>query len=689
MKKILSFWLSCAATCLASLVSYGQTDPHTEGHLSDTLAIDEAVITGLTGPTRLRESPVPFSYISGKSLHSQASTNIVSAIARYPGISQISTGPGISKPVVRGLGYNRVVVVNDGIRQEGQQWGDEHGLELDGNSVGSVEILKGPASIMYGSDALAGVVIFKSAPELAPGTILSELTTEYQSASGLAGYSLSFEGNKGGAVWSGRLSDRGAHSYANPVDGFVPNSQFRERAASLMGGIHRRWGSSHVRLTYFHQTPSMPEMEEDIEADRWSYSHGVPFQEIHHYRAILDDHFYLGEGSLTFHLAYQQNRRQEFEEEDEAELDMKLSSVSWDLRYNLPQKTSLKIVAGAAGMFQWSKNIGEEALIPDYGMTDAGAYITASEDVGKWNLSGGLRYDHRSLYSKAMEDRFSELEKSFNAVTGSLGAVWHPAEGLDVRLNIARGYRSPSINELCSNGEHEGTFRYEVGTSSLKPEYSLQGDFGIEYTAGWLSLGFSPFASRIDNYIYISPRGDISDEGVPVYMFVQGDARLLGGEATIDVHPLKALHLGNSFSMVDSRKVGKKGDERRLPFTPAPRWTSEIMYEFGEVGRALRNAEALLRMECYLAQNHIADGEFKTPSYTVFSITAGTDIIIKGKKRASVSIFAENLFNRAYQNHLSRLRYAGFNEMTGRNGFFDPGRNIGIKMVIPLVNVSD
>lgn len=679
--------LSIAALCYVPSSLWAQTDPHAEGHLGDTLSINEAVVTGLTGPTRLHESPIPFSYISGKSLHSQAATNIVSAIARYPGVSQVSTGPGISKPIVRGLGYNRVVVLNDGIRQEGQQWGDEHGLELDGNGVGSVEILKGPASIMYGSDALAGVVLMKSAPELAPGTILSELSSEYQSASGLAGYSLSFEGNKGGFVWSGRVSDRGSHSYSNPVDGFVPNSQFRERAASLMGGFHRRWGSSHIRLTYFHQTPSLPEMGE--EGERHSYAHGVPFQQIHHYRAIIDDHFYIGDGSLTFHLAYQQNRRQEFEEEAEAELDMKLSTVNWDFRYNFPQRTSLKVVAGASGMFQWSKNIGEEALIPDYGLTDVGAYVTASEDVGKWNFSGGLRFDHRSLDAKAMEDRFSSLRRGFDAVSGSIGGVWHPVEGLDIRLNFARGFRAPSINELSSNGEHEGTYRYEVGSSSLKPEYSLQGDFGIDYTGKWVSVSVSPFISRIDNYVYIAPSGGVSKEGVPVYNYVQGDARLLGGEATLDIHPVRRLHLGNSFSYVDSRKLGKEGDDRWIPFTPAPRWTSEVMYEFGSVGRALANAEATVRMECFLAQNRAAEGEFKTPSYTLFGVSVGTDLLIRGKKRASISLFADNMFNRAYQSHLNRLRYAGFNEATGREGFFDPGRNVGVKVVIPLVNISE
>lgn len=175
--------------------------------------LNEVVVTGLTGSQKLKQSPAPISFISARQLEMQPSTNIIDAIAHQPGVSQITTGSGISKPVIRGLGYNRVVVVNDGIRQEGQQWGDEHGIEIAPASVHSVEILKGPASLMYGSDAMAGVLIFHSAPTLAKGDMRANFSTGYQTNNGLFDYSLNFAGNQGGFVWNTRYSGKMAHAY--------------------------------------------------------------------------------------------------------------------------------------------------------------------------------------------------------------------------------------------------------------------------------------------------------------------------------------------------------------------------------------------------------------------------------------------------------------------------------------------
>ena len=141
------------------------------------LKLNELVVTGVTGDTKLKNSTSPISVVSGKELRQTTSTNIIDAIAKQPGVSQITTGSGISKPIIRGLGYNRIIVMNEGIRQEGQQWGDEHGIEIDGQNIHSVEILKGPASLMYGSDAMAGVLFLHSAPILLEGEMKAQVST--------------------------------------------------------------------------------------------------------------------------------------------------------------------------------------------------------------------------------------------------------------------------------------------------------------------------------------------------------------------------------------------------------------------------------------------------------------------------------------------------------------------------------
>ena len=206
--------------------------------------INEVVVTGLTGTELLRNSPSPVSIVSPRELQMTPSTNIIDAVAKQPGVSQITTGSGISKPVIRGLGFNRILVVNDGIRQEGQQWGDEHGIEIDAQRVHSVEILKGPASLVYGSDAMAGVLIFHDEPVMAKGTMAGEVESEYQTNNGLFDYSADFAGNQGGLIWNWRWSEKMAHDYKNPYDGYVTNSRFRERALSGLLGVNRNWGYS-------------------------------------------------------------------------------------------------------------------------------------------------------------------------------------------------------------------------------------------------------------------------------------------------------------------------------------------------------------------------------------------------------------------------------------------------------------
>ena len=319
------------------------------------------------------------------------------ALASEPGVSQVTTGGGISKPVIRGLGFNRVVVISDGLRQEGQQWGDEHGVEIDANDVHSVEIIKGPASLMYGSDALAGVLIFHAEPNPVPNTFSAGISSEYQSNSGLAAYSLYHGGNRGGVVWNLRFSDKYAHASRNAADGLVPGSQFRERALAALTGLNRKWGFSRMTLGYYHLTPGMVEGYEDgILEGPTGYGLELPFQQVHHYKAVMDNTFHAGEGRVKLMVGFQQNRRQEFEgEEDEAELDFKLNTVNYDLKYITGEMEGWKMSTGLGGMWQGSDNLGEEVLIPAYWLLDAGLFVTASRALEKLHFSGGIRGDLR------------------------------------------------------------------------------------------------------------------------------------------------------------------------------------------------------------------------------------------------------------------------------------------------------
>ena len=710
--------LLCFCTAVAA-----QDSINTHHHAEDStdvfyrhLNLNEVTVTGVTGDTKLKHATAPVSIVSPQVLRATASTNIIDAIAHQPGVSQLTTGGSISKPIIRGLGYNRVVVMSEGVRQEGQQWGDEHGMEVDGSSVNSVEILKGPASLMYGSDAMAGVVILHSKPTLVEGDMRANVSSEYQTNNGLFNYNLSIAGNQHGFVWDARFSDKMAHAYKNKYDGYVPGSQFRERAGRLMLGVDKTWGHSRLTWTAYHLTPGIVEGERNPETGELecstnnvkTYGKSLPFQQVKHYKLVWDNSLSLSSGYLKAIIGYQQNRRQEFEESaDEYELFFKLHTLTYDLRYLTHEWDGWKFSTGIGGMYQKSGNEGEEYLIPDYRLFDFGIYATTTKAIGdSWTLNGGVRYDHRRLHGdELIEDgdmRFTDFSRHFNGLTGSIGAVCNINKHFNVRLNLARGFRTPNMSELSSNGVHEGSIRYELGNQQLKAEYSLQADLGLDFTSRYVSAQVALFANRIDNYIFTHRLNQEIEEGYLTYAYTQGDARLLGFEAGIDFHPVHSIHFSNTFSYVDARLMHASADTKYLPFTPAPHWASELKWELFHHSHTtvnhhhttdaahrsfLNNLYVAAGLDCYLKQTHIYradDTETKTPGYALLSLSAGSDIQVKGRKIAELYITADNLLDKAYQNHLSRLKYADVNAATGRRGVFNMGRNITFKIVVPL-----
>ena len=691
------------AVCLLNLFSAADAQ-HLHEHSTcnnDSISIykeailSEITVTGLTGTQRMKDSPIAFSVISPKTLHGSFGTNVIDAISHQPGISNISTGTGISKPVIRGLGYNRVVAVEQGIRQEGQQWGDEHGIEVDAEGIHSVEILKGPASLMYGSDAIAGVMILHPENALMEGTMQARVGGEYQSNNGLYNYHAGFAGNLNGWLWNWHYANKAAHCYKNARDGYVPGSWYKEHDIQGMLGMQKQWGHSYLRFSHVNFTPGITEGERDENNGElvWDddnspkhYSTTLPFQRVLHTKAVNDNLWYLGSGTLKTIIGYQQNYRREFEEEiNEAELAMRLHTVNYDIRYQQPLTNNWNIATGINGMWQKNVNQAEEMLIPNYHLFDLGYFLTADKKIGRWNFSGGARIDNRHLSTQSAidddEPLFNSIKKNFTGATGSLGAVWNVSNNLNMRLNIARGFRAPTVSELSSNGVHEGSIQYELGNESLKSEYSTQVDLGLDYTSHYVSLNAALFSNWISNYIMLG-RLPYETQGYRTYQYCQSNARLMGGELSVDVHPVNALHIANTFSYVRGILPHHPAESRNLPMMPAPRWTANLRYEFPDFGHGhCRRSFVSLDMEYNLRQNHfyaLDDTETATPDYAIYNISAGTDLHILGHNCIELNLCCQNIFDKVYQPHLSRLKYADY------PGISAMGRNICLKLNIPV-----
>lgn len=697
----------------------------------------EFIVTGVSQATERSRTPTPVALVPKTELLQNTSTNIIDALAKQPGISQLSTGQGISKPVIRGLGYNRVVVVNDGIRQEGQQWGDEHGIELDEYSVNNVEILKGPASLSYGSDALAGVINFISAPSANEGEINANLMSNYQSNNQLFGYSASVNGNSKGRIAELRFSQKYAGNYKNKYDGKVYNSAFNESNVTGMIGLTKKWGFAHIHYGYYNLNIGLPEGERDSSsgkflkqvafsdtsigneiasnADLNSRIPSTPFQRIKHSKVVLNSNVVIGNGRIGATLGFQQNERQEFGsilEPKQYGLYFLLKSINYDLRYVLPEKNKWNVSIGINGMQQNSKNKGTAYLVPEYNLVDGGLFLIAKKSLNRLDLSGGLRFDTRFENGKALfldstgklssaTDQFSiqkfqHFNRNFSGISGSIGATYQINESVFSKLNISRGFRAPNISELGSNGEHEGTIRYEIGNTNLKPESSLEFDLEFGINKDHLSLEVDLFNNRISNFIFPVKLasvhgGDSLTANFSTFKYTSGNANLMGGELTIDLHPhpFDWLHFENSFSIVQATQLNQPDSTRFLPFTPAPKINSVLRATAKKSGKYLRNAYAKFEVENYFAQQNIyraSSTESETPAYTLLNLGIGSDFVnSKNNLICSIYVSANNLADVAYQNHLSRLKYAPENYASGRQGIFNMGRNFSFKVLIPLV----
>ena len=705
----------------------------------------EIVITGSSKATTIKRNPIPIVSISKQYLEENLSTNIIDAIARVPGVNAVTTGPNISKPFIRGLGFNRILTLYDGVRQEGQQWGDEHGIEIDQNTVDKVEVVKGPASLIYGSDAEAGVVNLLPPNPPPVGTTIGDISSEYQSNNGLIAGSAMMAGNKNSITWMGRGSFKTATNYQNKIDGRVYNTGFRELDFSGSAGINREWGYSHLGVSTFNDLQEIPDGSRDSasrkftrqiteidtarpivsDAELRSYKITPLHQHIQHYRIYSANRFILGKSSLELNLAFQKSVRQEFSHPQipVPGLDLVLNTYSYDVKYFFPEKNGWSTTAGVNGMYQNNDvTKGTEFVIPSYKQFDIGPFIFIKKTINKLELAGGVRYDVRqynnsSLYTKpdpttgfdtpvygvdtvGASNPFYAYKHTFSGASGSLGLSYRFSNKFTGKANIGKGYRSPNISEISANGVHPGTNSFQKGNLNFKPEFNFQEDVGMNYSTRHVTIDVSVFDNNIQHYIYNQKIGSSTGQStvIDTFQFQASRANLYGGELSIDIHPhpWDWLHFENSLSVVYGNNEGVKGQPKLsdsakyLPFIPPIHTFSELRANIKKVSSSIVNAFVKVQLEIYAAQNraYLEDNtETPTPGYHLFNVGFGGDIANgKGKTIVTVMLLGDNLFNVAYQSHLNRLKYFEPYPDDPRpyHGIYNMGRNFSIRVNVPL-----
>lgn len=623
--------------------------------------LEEVIISTLYNKIQ-SQNVMKVEHASLKKLKENGATSLIDGIATITGVSQISTGNSIGKPVLRGLSGNRVLVYSQGIRLENQQFGEEHGLGLNASGIESVEVIKGPASLLYGSDALGGVVYFNPEKYASFQEKSADFEQKYFTNTAGTSTTFGFKASPSNFKFLVRGNYTSHADYKVPSEDRITNTRFIEK--DFKSGIGYSNSKISTDFRYNYNTLNLGLPEEDIENS--SFRNPLfPKQKVANHLLSLNQKVYFKNSKIEADFGYSLNDRKELEAAEEIALAMKLKTASYTVKYYFPKMNNWESIIGIQGMDQTNTNFGEELLIPDANVNDFGAFVTTNYTWNSNIIQAGIRYDNRKINTsthgiEGEEGYFEAIDKKFNSFNASLGYKTNLSSSISTRINIASGFRAPNLSELTSNGVHEGSNRYEIGNSELKNEQNFQFDLNLEYKSEHFEWFINGFYNHINNYIYIAPTGAEID-GNNVYNYVQNNAYLFGGEAGIHFHPhpYDWLHFTSSFESV----IGKQ-DDNYLPLMPANQWKNNIRMEF-ESFKDFKNGYSSFFLNYTFKQNNSSEFETKTPDYLLINFAVGGKVTL-GKTAFNISINGNNLLDKTYVNHLSRLKADGINNM-GRN----------------------
>lgn len=665
-----------------------------------------------------KESTLSSDYVDEEFLQKNYGNTLSQTLEKIPGISTMNTGVGIAKPVIRGMTFNRVIVNDQGVKQEGQQWGADHGLEIDQYGVERIEVVKGPSSLLYGSDGISGVINILPPAIPLEGTLSAEAVGFHRTNNAAFGGSAGVKGNFRNTFFRLRGTAQSFGDYRVPADTFLYNSYvlpIYDRALKNTAGteldfagtlgIQRTWGNVSVTGSHFEQRSGLFPGAIGIPRAYSLLSDGnprnidLPRQEVIHQKLLLNARFFLNtDWLLEVDGGMQDNSRRELSNphnhgpgprtRDTLAHGLDLRTFSGNMRFSQSINHHLRLKYGLTAQRQRNLREGFEFLIPHYVYASGGIYGLGEYEVGKtMTISGGLRVDggkvqvdsfRTPIYSDSVTIsgywlRTPAIDRTFKNVSGALGWSWYGKERWNVKVNIGRAFRMPTPPELSENGVHHGTFRHEKGDPNLDPETGYQLDLGFAYHAPDLLLKATPFFNYFDNYIYLRPSGTFSplpDAG-QVYQYTQASVIHTGFEAFAEYHLIEPLHISSGAQYVwnVNMETGLP-----LPFTPPFSVSSQVEYSLEKVATFLPELSLSLEHVGALAQNRTDRNEKATPGYQLFHISLnGT--LKAGKQTFTLNFRAQNLFNQVYMNHLSRYRILNLPEQ---------GRNFMVTLRIPI-----
>lgn len=693
--------------------------------------LQEVTITRTIGVLRKKTESMNIETVGSGFIRRNLGGSLMKSLERFLGIKTIGIGSGQSKPLIRGLGFNRVVVVDKGVKHEGQQWGADHGLEIDQFAAGEVELIKGAASFIYGSDAIGGVIDVKPAPIPAPQTLGGSIDLIGKTNNNLYGTSANLFGRNQHLFFDARFTYQNYGDYRVPTDRVYVydyavdlHKNYLRNTAGRESGLHLNTGyindnfqsifhisNTRTKSGFFANAHGLEPRRVDVDLhDASARDILMPSQKVNHFKIINRTAYLSGIHRLEMELAYQHNFRQEFSQyvnhgymppvypdtmqipaNLEREFDKQIYSLNLRNEMDLGKHS---LTVGLNGEHQQNDISGWTFLVPAFKQTAAGAFIYDKFELNeRVLLHGAVRYDYAQIQMDNYTDWFSSditeegdtrskylvradaLNRSFHSLVWSAGVNYN-LEKITLKANVGKSFRIPIAKELGANGVNYHYFSYERGDPTLSPEQSYQADVSVGWSEENWSVQVSPFYNYFPNYIYLNPTADHDyyyGAGNQVFQYAESRVMRYGGEIQLQWEFLKNLstELLGEYLYSEQLSGDKKG--YTLPFSPPVTALLNLTWS-PEINSRLKNNYLSLDYRITAAQNNIVPPEKKTPSYRIVNVQVGTELNLYGQPIV-VSLQAQNLLNTPYLNHTSFYRLIELPEA---------GRNIIVALKIPF-----
>ena len=623
------------------------------------------------------ENVVKIDVLKSKDISLSGTPNFMESLTKVPGVDMIAKGQGISKPVIRGLSMNDILVLDNGVRIENYQFSENHPLGVDDNDVERVEVIKGPASLLYGSDAIGGVLNFIKEQPAPTGKIMGDYKMQLHSNTLGMNNSLGIKGASKHLFSGLRVSNKTHADYKQGGGDFVPNSRFNEWSLSANTGYTGKSGTFKVFYDYFKQELGMTVPPVKALITEQGRKNNIWYQDLEHHMISSQNKLYLGKFKCETNLGYQIALRKLNTTLEVPVVEMKMNTFTYESKVYLPTSKTAEYIIGIQGMSQTNRNQNDRAsqFLPDADVNTIGGLALAQYSFfGKLKLQGGVRFDVNKTETFALgtagtESYHAPVSRNFSSLNGSVGATYTVNEKLLLRLNLAKAYRVPNLSELTSNGDHGN--RYEIGNENLDPENAYESDASLHYHGEYLSFDLAGFYNHIDNYIFISPTAETTSSGMGIYRFEQTNSKLYGGEAGVHFHPksIPWLHVQGNYSMV----TGKQENGNYLPFIPAQKFRYEIRAE-KETLAFLKHPNIWLSALTALKQDKPSPYETETYGYTLVNAGINTEIKLNNQLM-NIGLSVNNIFDAKYFDHLSTLKPLNY---------YNQGRNVSLSLKIPF-----